>query len=68
MKNVHIRGTSPKLLAFILNAVLYTGRPPDNFLVSRTVLLPKVETPRNPGEFRPISIANAYARLFHKLL
>ena len=35
---------------------------------SRTVLLPTVEAPRDPGEFRPISIANAYARLFHKLL
>ena len=68
VKNVHIRGTSPLLVAMILNAVLYTGRPADNFLVSRTVLLPKVEAPRDPGEFRPISIANAYARLFHKLL
>ena len=68
VKNVHIRGTNPLLVAMILNAVLYTGRPPDNFLVSRTVLLPKVEAPRDPGEFRPISIANAYARLFHKLL
>ena len=68
VKNAHIRGTNPLLVALIFNSVLYTGRPPDNCMVSRTVLLPKVDAPSNPGELRLISIANAYARLFHKLL
>ena len=30
-----------------------------------TVLLPKVDSPQNPGEFRLISILNANGRLFH---
>ena len=68
VKNAHIRGAKTSLVALILNGVLFSGKPPENFKCSRTVMLPKVDSPRNPGEYRPISIANAYCRLFHKLL
>ena len=55
-------------LALIMNAVLFLGSPPESFLVSRTVLIPKVPNPTGPHEFRPISISSVFCRLFHKVL
>jgi hypothetical protein len=55
-------------IAAIFNGILLTGEVPNSFLVSRTVLIPKVKPPTGPGDFRPISISSALCRLFHKAI
>ena len=66
--NKQFKKQNPLLVAAVLNAVLLSGVPPSNFLVSRTTLLPKTECPSDPGEYRPISTGNVHCRLFHRLL
>jgi hypothetical protein len=68
IQNAVLKGSDPVFVAAILNALLLCGKVPESFTESRTVLIPKVQNPVNPGEFRPISISNAYCRLYHKFL
>lgn len=68
MRPEGLKGVDPLKIALIANGVLYGGRAPASFLVSRTVLIPKSPTPSTPGEYRPISVSNAMCRLFHRLI
>lgn len=55
-------------LACAFNAVLFLRTPPDTFIGSRTVLIPKSPNPVEASDFRPISIASVFARCFHKII
>lgn len=55
-------------LTVMLNAALLCDAPPKSFLISRTTLISKTAAPKDPTEFRPISVSNVGCRLFHKLL
>ncbi|CAG0923612.1 unnamed protein product [Notodromas monacha] len=66
IKLADLRRQSPLYLATMFNAILQSGTVPDGFCKSRTVLIPKVTTPKGPKDYRPISITSAVCRLFHK--
>ena len=50
------------------NLWLYVGYQPAEFRRSRTVLIPKVPLPSEPGQFRPIAISSYVSRVYHRLL
>lgn len=54
--------------AVIFNVVLLSGECPDVVLNSRTVLIPKVNSSMEPGDYRPLSIASVVIRQLHKIL
>lgn len=56
------------VLARVLNLLMLCRDLPPFFKRSKTVLLPKVEEPKDPSDFRPISISSVVVRLYHKIL
>ncbi|KAK8734334.1 hypothetical protein OTU49_006130 [Cherax quadricarinatus] len=52
----------------LFNIWLYIGYLPKVFRKARTVLLPKVDCPEEPGQYRPITISSIIVRVFHKIL
>ncbi|KAK8719932.1 hypothetical protein OTU49_013680 [Cherax quadricarinatus] len=52
----------------LFNIWLYIGYLPKVFRMARTVLLPKVDRPEDPGQYRPITISSINIRVFHKIL
>jgi hypothetical protein len=66
--NDTFRSQDPIVTASFLNALLMAGSSPPSFLASRTLLIPKVKSPLDPGGYRPISVSNVGCRLFHKVL
>lgn len=50
------------------NLILYLGRVPDCFMKSKTVFIPKVDEPKVPSDYRPISMTSAILRLLNKIL
>lgn len=56
-----------KLRATFYNLLMLRGEVDQEFLRARTVFIPKVEDPKTPGEFRPISIASILIRQFHRI-
>ena len=59
---------NPRALQAHFNLWLYAGYQPIEFRRSRTVLIPKVQEPSGPGQFRPIAIGSFISRVFHRLL
>lgn len=58
----------PNILVRLFNLVLLCDRPPDRLLESRTVFIPKKDDPREPSEFRPITVSSVITRCLHKIL
>lgn len=59
----------PPLLQSIVLNILYILDPlPKNFILSRTVLIPKVPEPSHPNQYRPISVASVLIRHLNKIL
>ncbi|KAK8745150.1 hypothetical protein OTU49_000478 [Cherax quadricarinatus] len=52
----------------LFNIWLYIGYLPKVFRKARTVLLPKVDRPDQPGQYRPITISSIIVRVLHKIL
>lgn len=63
-----IKTVSSVILSKIFNLFMYLKNLPESLLISRTVLIPKVDNPGAWNEFRPISIASVVVRLFHRIL
>lgn len=57
-----------EILTRILNLFVLCGRLPEYLLESRTVLIPKKNTAKEPGDFRPITVSSVLTRTFHKTL
>lgn len=57
----------PSLAAYY-NLVLAAGGPPEHLARSRVTFIPKMEDPKAPGDYRPISIASTILRALHKIL
>lgn len=57
-----------RILLLICNLILASGKPPRCLLQSRTVFIPKKESPSSPKDFRPISLAPVLLRVFNKIL
>ena len=51
-----------------MNVSLLTRRPPSQTLLGRVTLVPKVASPTTPSDFRPITVASTFLRLFHSVL
>lgn len=52
----------------LFNIWLFTGYLPREFRKARTVLIPKVNHPVDPSEYRPITISSIIVRVFHRIL
>ena len=63
-----LKRVKPFILATVFNKWLVEGRIPDELRVSRTVLIPKKDAPKEPGDFRPLTIGPALLRLYTKIL
>lgn len=50
------------------NCILYAEELPKELVEARTVLIPKVDDPRHPSEFRPISITSVALRQLHTMM
>ncbi len=55
-------------LAGLMNIILATERLPSHLAMARVTFLPKVESPADPGDFRPTAISSVLARTLHKIL
>lgn len=55
-----------KLLFY--NSILYAEELPAEFVAARTVFIPKVDEPRLPSEYRPISVTSVALRQLHTIL
>ncbi len=55
-------------LAGLMNMILATERLPSHLATGRVTFLPKVESPVEPGDYRPIAISSVLARTLHKIL
>lgn len=55
-----------EMQAMMFNIILLQGKIPESLNESRTVFVPKVNCPKGPGDYRPISIA--VIRHLHKIL
>lgn len=54
--------------ALFYNAILYHGVVVPRLAEARTIFIPKVKNPSNPGDFRPISITSVIQRQLHRIL
>lgn len=52
----------------IFNLLLLKNDLEQEMKMARTVLIPKVDEPTSPGDFRPLSITSVVVRHFHKIL
>lgn len=59
---------SPALRAMIFNIVMYCGGFSEEFLLGRTILIPKVVEPSASSQLRPLTIGSVVARQFNKIL
>lgn len=53
--------------ALFYNVVLYHGVVLESLSAARTIFIPKVVNPSNPGEYRPISITSVIQRQLHRI-
>lgn len=54
--------------AGLMNTLLAAGMLPKALSTARITLIPKIEAPTLPNDFRPISIAPIFTRALHKIL
>ncbi len=66
--SVSVRQLGVQKLAWLFNAILYLGEAPEPLTRARTTLIPKVQDPERPEQFRPISMSSVVIRMFHRIL
>lgn len=55
-------------LRWAFNACLLVGDLPRSWMKGRTVLIPKVDVPETPSDFRPLTITPILTRTLHRVL
>ena len=55
-------------LRWLYNAALWFGRLPPSLTQGRSVLIPKVDEPTSPSDFRPLTITPILTRVLHRVL
>ncbi len=55
-------------LAGLMNTILAVERLPSHLAMARVTFRPKVDSPVEPGDYRPIAISSVLARTLHKIL
>lgn len=56
------------ILIRIFNLMKYSNLKPNSFKENVTILLPKIDDPITPKDYRPITMANSDTKLFSKIL
>ena len=51
-----------------MNLFLLAERPASSLLQAVVTLVPKVQIPQEPGDYRPIAVASALLRIFHSII
>ena len=51
-----------------MNLFLLAERPASSLLQAVVTLVPKVQRPQEPGDYRPIAVASALLRIFHSII
>ena len=51
-----------------MNTIFLTGRVPSEWMKSHIILLPKIDEPKEPKDFRPLTIGNTVYRLLMKVV
>ncbi|KAL7053803.1 hypothetical protein AAHC03_026806 [Spirometra sp. Aus1] len=57
----------PAGFACFLNVILAIGHLPTQHCFSRSALIPKVQRPHLPSEYRPIAVSNIIPRLLNRI-
>ena len=55
-------------LRWLFNAALCLGCVPPSWTQGRTVLIPKVDEPSSPSDFRPLTITPILTRILHRVM
>ena len=55
-------------LRWLLNAILFVGQPPADWVRGRTVLIPKIDEPSTPSDYRPLTITPVLTRTVNRVL
>ncbi len=63
-----IRRMDAEKVAWVANACLWMGALPGGWMKGRTVLLPKSDSPTDPGDFQPITITPLITMILQKIL
>ena len=62
-------GVSPSdWRAVLFNVLLIKGEVPEELACGRTTFIPKIPEARNPGDYRPITVASVVIRQLHRIL
>ena len=63
-----LRKIGPDRLRILFNLFLLTSIVPDELKLGRVTLIPKVDRPSHPKDFRPITVGSMILRSYHSLL
>ena len=67
-KRSDLEALGPEKLRWLMNAALRLQNLPEEWMRGRTVLLPKVDVPQSPSDFRPLTITPVLTRTLHRVL
>lgn len=65
---IWINNVCDTIKRIVMNIMLFSAKVPSTWARARTVLIPKSGNWKNPGNYRPISIASVIIRHYHKIL
>ena len=68
IKKCDLRKVAPKELATWMNVFMLNGKLPEALMGGMCSLIPKVQTPKEPTDYRPITVTSKLRRLFHSVL
>ena len=68
IKKSDLRKVAPKELATWMNVFLIYEKLPEALMGGMCSLIPKVQTPKEPTDYRPITVTSKLRRLFHSVL
>ena len=63
-----LKQLDPAKLLWALNSMLHLEDVPDRWAKGKTILIPKVNSPTQPGEYRPITVTSLLLRTFNKII
>ena len=63
-----LKQLDPAKLLWVFNSLLLLEDVPSNWAKGKITLIPKVNTPSQPGEYRPITVTSLILRTFNKIL
>uniref|UniRef100_A0A8C7YCS3 ribonuclease H n=1 Tax=Oryzias sinensis TaxID=183150 RepID=A0A8C7YCS3_9TELE len=68
IRPANLRSMNPNILAGYYNLMLANSYVPNHLNTSRITFVPKVTEPREPSDFRPITVSSCILRCMHKII